>query len=101
MAILKKGSRLLTVDGVQYRWRVRNRPTYAQALDMTLILAVEQADSPGAKLVVGLPQAHPGNWMGSTAIGVLPSDVTGYIRSALASGWHPDAPGAAFILTIQ
>lgn len=30
MSTLKKGSRLITVDGVTYRWRIRHKPTYHQ-----------------------------------------------------------------------
>lgn len=30
MALVRKGSRLITVDGVTYRWRLRGRPTYDQ-----------------------------------------------------------------------
>ena len=30
MAIPKKGSRLITVDGTGFRWRVRRKPTYCQ-----------------------------------------------------------------------
>ncbi|GAA3653812.1 hypothetical protein GCM10022224_016050 [Nonomuraea antimicrobica] len=31
MATSKKGSRLITVDGTAFRWRVRRKPTYCQA----------------------------------------------------------------------
>lgn len=100
MGMLKKGSRLLNVDGIQYRWRVRNRPSYSQAiLKSPLVLAVERADPPGAKLVVELFQAHPGNWLMAPVVAVLPSDVESHIRSALAAGWHPDVPGKSFLLT--
>ena len=100
MAILKKGSRFLQVDGITYRWRVRNRPTYCQANTWTpLVLAVERADSRGAKLVVKMPQAHPGNWMQAPIVAVVPSDVAGSIRSALAAGWCPDIPGKSFVMT--
>lgn len=33
MAIPKKGSRLIAVDEVQYRWRVRGKPTYCQEMN--------------------------------------------------------------------
>ncbi|MFI6297620.1 hypothetical protein ACIBEJ_38915 [Nonomuraea sp. NPDC050790] len=32
MAIPKKGSRLITVDGVRYRWRIRHKPSYGQGI---------------------------------------------------------------------
>lgn len=30
VAIPKKGSRLISVDGTAYRWRIRHKPTYSQ-----------------------------------------------------------------------
>src|SRR5947209_166304 len=80
--MLKKGSRLITVDGVRYLWRVRNRPTYCQGNGWTpLILAVERADVQGARMVLELPQAHPNNWMGEPVVALLPSDVAVYITT--------------------
>ncbi|MEU6021839.1 hypothetical protein [Micromonospora sp. NPDC047134] len=97
MALTKKGSRLITVDGVVYRWRVRGRPTYAQALgERPLALAVEQADRKGRVLLVSLPQDHPSNWFGGLPVPVLPSTVAAVIRTALSEGWRPSQPGAAF-----
>jgi hypothetical protein len=82
MGMLKKGSRLLIVDGIEYRWRVRNKPTYSQGLTSSpLILAIEQASNPGAKLVAELPSAHPSNWMlAPLFLACLP---TSWVTSAL------------------
>ena len=56
MALVKKGSRLITVDGVGYRWRVRGRPTYSQGIGQTgLTFAVERVDLKGSVLVVTMP----------------------------------------------
>lgn len=100
MALTKKGSRLVTVDGVVYRWRVRGRPTYAQALgERPLAFAVEQADCKGSVLLVSMPQDHPSNWTGGPSIPVLPSEVAAVIRKALGEGWRPSQPAAAFRTT--
>jgi hypothetical protein len=100
VALTKKGSRLITVDGVVYRWRVRGRPTYAQALgERPLAVAVEQADCKGCVLLVSMPQDHPSNWIGGPSIPVLPSQVAAVIRRALGEGWRPSQPAAAFRTT--
>lgn len=101
MALMHKGSRPITVDGIVYRWRVRNRPTYEQGRTHTpFLLAVEQATGVGSKLVVELPQAHPNNWLCGEAIAVLPSHVAQYIDQALAAGWQPEHPGYPFVLVV-
>ena len=52
MALTRKGSRLITVDGVVYRWRTRGRPTYPQAPgELPLAVAVEQAGYKGSDRV--------------------------------------------------
>ncbi|SCL22355.1 hypothetical protein GA0074692_1379 [Micromonospora pallida] len=100
MALVKKGSRLITVDGTAYRWRVRGRPTYAQGLcERPLAVAVEQVDCKGRLLLVSMPQDHPSNWIGGPAAPVLPSTVAVIVRRALAEGWQPTRPGTAFHLT--
>ncbi|MFI5928256.1 hypothetical protein ACIA3K_20150 [Micromonospora sp. NPDC051543] len=100
MALTKKGSRLITVDTVVYRWRVRGRPTYAQALGVRpLTLAVEQADCKGCVLLIDMPQDHPSNWIGVPPVPVLPSMVATIIRKALSEGWRPGKLATAFRAT--
>jgi hypothetical protein len=83
MSIPKKNSRRVVVDDVEYRWRVRGRPTYDQALTAKpLILAVEQCGKRGSVLVVELAQSHPSNWMKVAASGVTPAVVADHIRTA-------------------
>lgn len=99
MALPQKGARSIVVDGVTYRWHVRGRPTYDQALGWsTLSFAAELAACPGATLVVRTPYAHPSNWVGLLATPIVPALVAAAIRSALAQGWHPEAPGAARVI---
>jgi hypothetical protein len=102
MALVKKGSRLITVDGALYRWRVRKRPSYAQALAQSpLSFAVERADRGGAVLIVTMPGAHPGAWVGGAAASVVPSLVAAAIRRGRERGWAAERPGSAFFLTLD
>ncbi|MET8827537.1 hypothetical protein ABZX40_16450 [Streptomyces sp. NPDC004610] len=100
MALARKGSRRIVVDGTVYRWRLRSRPTYLQGLAWSpYSFAVEQADDvPGTTLVVTTDQPHPSNWIGREAEPILPSGVAAAIRLALSEGWTPTAPGPAFHL---
>jgi hypothetical protein len=97
MTLAAKGSRRIIVDGTPYRWKVRGRPTYSQANGWTpLSFVVEYAERQGAPLVVSLPHAHPGNWLGLPSAVVLPRTVAAAIKQALADGWEPAISGPAF-----
>ncbi|MFE2436344.1 hypothetical protein [Streptomyces sp. NPDC059409] len=102
MALVRKGSRRIVVDGTAYRWRLRRRPTYFQALAWTpCTFAVVYADAPGTTLVVTTNQPHPSNWFGREAKPVLPSDVAHAIELALCEGWTPTEPGSPFCLDLS
>ncbi|MFJ9570003.1 hypothetical protein [Streptomyces bacillaris] len=99
MALIRKGSRQIVVDGTAYRWRLRGQPTYFQGLAWSPCkFAVEHANPPGMTLVVTTNQPHPSNWFGHEATPVLPSGVTQAVRLALRGGWNPMAPGTPFHL---
>ncbi|MFE2288644.1 hypothetical protein ACFXDJ_31315 [Streptomyces sp. NPDC059443] len=99
MALVKKGSRLIIVDGTAYRWRLRGRPTYDQGLvHSPLTYAVEHAQTPGTTLVVTTNQPHPSNWFGTVGSPVLPAQVADSILTALTAGWTPENPGSPFHL---
>ncbi|MGW2468717.1 hypothetical protein [Streptomyces bauhiniae] len=99
MALVRKGSRRIVVDGATYRWRLRGRPTYLQRLAWSpCTFAVEHADTSGATLVVITDQPHPSNWISREAEPVLPSGVAAAVRLALREGWTPTVPGSAFHL---
>ncbi|MED7926262.1 hypothetical protein SMD20_18545 [Nonomuraea sp. LP-02] len=101
MAIPKKASRLITVDGTVFRWRVRHKPTYDEGMAWSpLSFAVERAEEPGAVLMVSLPYARPDNWLGERAIAIRPALVVGCIRRAVEQGWNSGQPGAGFALTV-
>ncbi|MCX5384725.1 hypothetical protein [Streptomyces sp. NBC_00083] len=99
MALARKGSRRITVDGVDYRWRLRRRPTYSQDMCWSpATYAVEHADAPGTTLVITTNQPHPSSVFGQSATPVRPSDVADTIRTARARGWMPESPGSPFHL---
>ncbi|GGX84220.1 hypothetical protein [Streptomyces fructofermentans] len=99
MALVKKGSRLINVDGTTFRWRLRGRPTYDQGLAHSpLTYAVEHAGRPGTTLVVTTNQPHPSNWFEMQGSPILPAQVADDIRTALAAGWTPKSPGSPFHL---
>ncbi|SFQ24960.1 hypothetical protein SAMN04489713_12538 [Actinomadura madurae] len=102
MTLARRGCRRIVVDGAEYRWKVRGRPTYCQGLGWSpLTFAVEAAESPGALLVVSLPCAHPSNWVSLPSGVVLPRTVSRAIHSALLNGWMPTRPGPTFTLTLS
>ncbi|MEV7006944.1 hypothetical protein [Streptosporangium sp. NPDC051022] len=101
MSIPRKGSRLITVDGGTYRWRVRRKLTYCQANSWgPLTFAVEPADGPGRVLLVSLPCSRPDAWLGERATTVRPALVSATIRRALHCGWDPYQTGNAFTLRL-
>lgn len=102
MTLATKGTRRIVVDGVGYRWNLRGRPTYCQALGWApLTFVAELAERPAAVLVVSLPFAHPSNWLGLPSGTVRPAMVAAAIRRALTGGWRPSESGPAFQLTLD
>jgi hypothetical protein len=97
MTIQQKGSRRIQIDGVQYRWAIRDRPTYMQAIGQSnLSVAVEQVDAPHCILRLVLPAVRRDNWLLQVGYVVLPSDLSRWIPKALRAGWHPHQRGAGF-----
>nr|WP_127469009.1 hypothetical protein [Streptomyces sp. B27] len=101
MTLNRKGSRRSVVGDVTYRWRLRRKPTYRQALCWSACTyAVEHSDHSGSILVVTTNQAHPGNWLSRPTQPVLPSDVARAIQLALSRGWTPTIDGPPFQLVL-
>jgi hypothetical protein len=102
MAIPRKGSRLITVDGTDYRWSIRPRPTYSQGLVWwSLTFAVELADTPGQVLSVKTSLPRLDNWLGLKSRPVTPRIVEQTIRAARTAGWEPQRSGGAFKFDLQ
>lgn len=101
MAIPKKGSRLITVDGTAYRWRIRHKPTYSQGNSWgSLTYAVELIGGQGRVLLVELPYSRPDAWLGGRTMTVRPALVAATIRRALDRGWDPSQAGSAFTFNL-
>ncbi|WP_224363262.1 MafI family immunity protein [Hyalangium versicolor] len=77
MGLAKKGTRLLTVEGVRYRWRVTS------ADEPGLGIVVEDADSPGQRMVT---------WVDHGQV-ISPWVVREAILHALSQGWQPQTRG--------
>lgn len=102
MAITKKGSREIIVDGRRFRWLVRRKPSYCQALgESSLSFAVELADRPAQVLYVLLDAARPDAWLNAEPVTVSPGKVADIIRRAILDGWKPDTAGSAFVTTAR
>ncbi|MEU8901122.1 hypothetical protein AB0C65_35015 [Nocardia sp. NPDC048505] len=87
MTLNRKGSRLITIDGTDYRWTVRPKPTYDQALGGPMRFAVELADRPGPVLVVTTDRPRPDNWMNLPTEPIRAGEVEAGVRKALAAGF--------------
>jgi len=102
MALAKKGTRSITVDGCQYRWQVRRRPTRSQdyASDC-LRVGVESVHSGGSVLVIEMPHGHPSACLNYGVVAVTPSVIAAAIRKAVSAGWQPGQPGGAYVLSLK
>ncbi|MEV7283110.1 hypothetical protein AB0O01_00845 [Streptomyces sp. NPDC093252] len=93
MALNRRYSRLITVDGIDYRWQVRrNSPCGFCGGGLGASFVVQQVDPQGSLLVVGASHA-----MSPIASAV----VRARVRSALGQGWMPAHPGAPFHLAVD
>lgn len=102
MAFAKTGSRRIVVGAVAYRWVVRSRPSYAQALaESPLSFAVELEESGKTTLVVTTDVFRPDNWLGSRNGIVTPAVVERAIREALRQGWQPAEQGSPLTLSLS
>ena len=102
LTLARKGTRRIIVGSVAYRWKVRSRPTYCQAMGWSpLTFVVERAQPSGARLVVSLPFAHPSNWLGLPTGPVFPRTVAGAIVLGLDNGWQPSQRGPDFVMALE
>jgi len=102
MALVRKGSRRITVDGTDYRWVIRRRPSYGQSLGQSpLTFAVEDADESGQVLLVTTRYSRPDNCMRhDPGPPVTPAVVANAVRRARRAGWQPSSPGSAHRLDL-
>lgn len=97
MAIPKKGSRKITVDGTDYRWTIRRKPTCPKTLcEENVLAAVELYDKPRSVLSIKFPWVRYDNRFGIAEQPVTPKHIEQCIKRALAEGWQPEKTGNAF-----
>lgn len=95
----KKHSRITTVDGVGFRWRISRKGMYCPCCSSALRFAAELADDPRQVLVVSFPASWPDSGLPG-AIPITPRFVAASIREALRRGWEPAQPGSAFVFAV-
>jgi hypothetical protein len=101
MAIPKKGSRPITVDGQDYRWFVRRKPTHCTGSGWTPLTVAVSSDVPrSASMLVTLATNRPDAWLHPGSIAITPADVAELIRLAIRRGWDPAKPGSAFRIDV-
>lgn len=89
MTMPRKNTRLITVDGIQYRWVLSSHHALCVA-DRDII--VEFADTPAGKLLAK-PTAID-QWFGDDYdYTITPALIETGIRKAINNGWAPSDPG--------
>ncbi|MDY6939996.1 MAG: hypothetical protein SWY16_20375 [Cyanobacteriota bacterium] len=97
MSIPSKGCRKIVVDGIQYYWRVRHKPSYMQGIEHTqMSAAIELADRSGSVLVVEFPWFRPDSWITGKVKTVTPKIIAACIKKAIEQGWNPSVNSATF-----
>ncbi|MFD0724526.1 hypothetical protein [Lysobacter brunescens] len=100
MTIPNRGSRIIRVDGTEYRWRIRRKPTYSQIVFQgTLTIAVECTE-PGSScvLLIDAGTTRPDACIDPSDMSITPGMIAEWISQALQSGWIPTQTGPAFKL---
>ena len=89
MGVTQKGSRSIVVDGVNYRWRVRHKPTYMQevfACPMTFAVVADGKLSTTLR-VVGASRSEACQIVATArTLSITPAIVAEAIRMALQQG---------------
>src|SRR5262245_57350149 len=101
MAVRKKGSRRIVVDGVTYLWRFPPRPTSSQDDYWPgCHVTVQREGCKGSVLVIYFPQFLPNlaKACGDPVVPVLPSQVARAIRAAVRAGWRAEVQGPQFAI---
>jgi acylphosphatase len=105
MTLTRRGSRLIVVDGISYRWLIRQKPTWNDIHfeiqnmpnGVPLRVAIEQENAKGALLLITSSQPWLTKYQMVAKTGIVqPSDVERWIKKALAAGWTPEKPGPIF-----
>lgn len=81
MALSKRNSRSIVVDGAPYRWAFSMDSGYAT-------IAIQHGSGSGQRL-----EAQTGSWVWGERRTKSPATVSSIIRFALEQGWEPTHPG--------
>jgi hypothetical protein len=101
LAINHKGSRRVVVDDVAYRWRIRRKPSHAQASEYSpLLVAISLDEAPGATLVIEANGQRP-DALHLSLTTITPATIAAAIRSAIAAGWRSSEPGSPFRFRLE
>jgi hypothetical protein len=92
VAISKKYSRRIVVDGVAYRWKIDPEPDYDQWHLGELVVRVWRDDTPNCVLHL-LGGRRPEMVPHGQADTITPRRVAAGVRTALARGWNPAGAG--------
>ena len=86
MALARKGTRKIVVNGIWYRWRVSARRGWGD-----MLIAVECCARPGQRVAAQIPEDMI----------VPPWLVRRVIVRALAAGWRPEVPGPSAVFKLR
>ena len=104
MAIPKKGSRKITVEGENYRWLIRRKATHNQT-DYGIIglihVAIEHANVKGKTLWIVTDKEHPQAYGNTEIEFVTPADIAKWISEAIALNWNPKQQGPQISMRIE
>jgi len=100
MAIPKKGSRKIVVDGIAYRWRIRWKPSIStqDCFSAGLTAAVELYDEPRGVLMICFTHSSYKHYPSMQIEPVTPTHVKTAIETAIEKGWIPADKGSFDLL---
>jgi hypothetical protein len=97
MAISKRGSRRIIVDGIAYRWKVPLPDETQEAGWPGVAAAVSRIEPKGSQLWLMFPERYSMSGpLATQGKPVVPSEIASGIRAAIASGWQADQPGKQY-----
>ena len=97
MSIPKKGSRKIVVDGEEYIWLIRSKPTYTQECQEGLMhAAIELNQKQTSVLSITFSFQRPDSLVSNETNAITPSVIRSCIHGAIRKGWQPNKKGSAF-----
>ena len=103
MAIPKKGSRKIVVDGSTYRWLIRSKEKVSQTCYGTgrLRVAIELNEKANRTLLIYTDRPHPHDISTTEVIPITPVDIENWIREAHKLGWQFSQSGPQMHVVIE